>query len=138
MKKILLAFSLLGIISGNAIAQNAKPTKNASSQQSSTVVKEDIKTSFSKKIADFKEQLKKDDKDGAMKVYMDLFDLMQKAMAKNNEALTKSTKDEERAMLQRKLTDQQTLYGEIKALLGDISQNKEALVNKLNDYLKTM
>ena len=138
MKKILLTFSFLGILSGNAFAQNSKPAKNTSTQQQTNAVKEDIKTSFTKKIADFKEQLKKDDKEGAMKVYMDLFDLMQKSMAKNNDAFTKSTKDDERALLQRKLTEQQTLYGEIKALLGDISQNKDALVNKLNDYLKTM
>ncbi len=138
MKKTLLAFSFLGIITGNAIAQTATPKTNPASSQQTTAVKEDIKGAFTKKISEFKELLKKDNKDAAMKVYMEMFELMHKAMAVNNEKMAKSSKDDEKASLQRKVTQEQALYGEIKALLGDLTQNKEAILSKLDAYLKTM
>lgn len=131
-------FSLAAIIFIAFNSGFAQQNAQAISAKTMTASKEPVKVAFNKKLTELKDMLKKGDKEAATKSYMDMFELMHKAMGVNNEKLTKATSETERAKFQNMVTQEQTLYSEIKAQLVDIIGNKEVLISKLEEYAKTI
>jgi rubrerythrin len=136
MKHLLLASAFLFFTVTQGFAQQA--VKQVPAKPNVASAKETVKVAFNKKLTELKDLLNKGDKEAATKSYMDMFELMHKAMGNYNEKLSKTTDETDRAAIQKTIVEEQTLYGEIKAQLIDIIGNKETLISKLEAYGKTI
>ena len=139
MKRFALACSLAVLSVSPVLAQkSAQATTtmqvNTTGSESSSV----LRNSYQAKLNEFTTHLTRKNQPAAEQALKELMELMSKGIRHNSDKMNASTNSEEKEQFRKAYDSQNRIYSSVKLLMGDLSKNEGALVEKVRTFATTL